>query len=243
MATAGMLCLWATPCRAAALYGLDEQIYSLFANTLAGHLLFGFPHAGVTITDSILVAILAFLLLKLLSLFLGWSSRKEESGKNVPAAANGGAGTRGAAQPREMAFAQDSRKGKDGEEALPSSGIFDKEEFLRSAKKLFTRLQASWDRRDVDDIATFSTPAIIREVRAQAEVDPTPSTTQILLVNASLVSTELDGEEEVASVFFDILLREDPKKTKTTQIKEIWHFTRPANSGASWKLDGIQQVD
>ncbi|MCL2123569.1 MAG: Tim44-like domain-containing protein, partial [Desulfovibrionaceae bacterium] len=118
---------------------------------------------------------------------------------------------------------------------------FDTGEFLRGAKMAYTRLQASWDKRDLDDIAQFAGPAVMKEVRAQAEADPNPSTTEVLLINAQLLSVAKEGGTERATVFFDVLLREDPKAQSTTQTREVWHFMRDEN--ASWKLDGIQQVE
>ena len=53
--------------------------------------------------------------------------------------------------------------------AVPAD--FNQEEFLRGAKMAYTRLQESWDRRDLDDIAQFATPAVLTELRAKyAEV-------------------------------------------------------------------------
>jgi Uncharacterized protein conserved in bacteria len=119
---------------------------------------------------------------------------------------------------------------------------FDREEFLRGAKMLYTRLQESWDKRDVDDIATFTTQAILSEVKAQAQADPAPSQTEILLVNASLVSAVRDGNDDVVTVFFDVLLRENQDADTPSQVRELWHFIRPSGSTQSWRLDGIQQV-
>jgi predicted lipid-binding transport protein (Tim44 family) len=118
---------------------------------------------------------------------------------------------------------------------------FDAEDFLRGAKMAYTRLQASWDKRDLDDIAEFAGPAVMKEVRAQTEADPAPSTTEVLLINARLLSVAKEGGAERATVFFDVLLREDPQAQATTQAREVWHFAR--GEGESWKLDGIQQVE
>lgn len=123
---------------------------------------------------------------------------------------------------------------------LPAN--FDEEEFLRGAKAAYTRLNASWDKRDLDDIAQFSTPAFLDEIRRQKEEDPTPSRTEILLVNASVAEAKKDGGDQIVSVYFDVLLRENPNQETPSNVREIWHFTHPL-SGGMWKLDGIQQVE
>lgn len=123
---------------------------------------------------------------------------------------------------------------------LPAN--FDEEEFLRGAKAAYARLNASWDKRDLDDIAQFSTPAFLDEIRRQKEEDPTPGRTEILLVNASVAEARKDGGDQIVSVYFDVLLRENPNQETPSNVREIWHFVRPL-SGGMWKLDGIQQVE
>ncbi|SBW05450.1 conserved membrane hypothetical protein [uncultured delta proteobacterium] len=222
--------------------GFRGMMGGLLAGSLLGALLFGGPHAGFGIMDMVLVALAAFLALKLIKLFM---SRR---------AAGEGAGNARAAgdftpRPDPWQGMQGSPGGGSAEQPGPSSGGpdirlagFDQEDFLRGAKMVYARLQDSWDKRDVDDIATFATQAIVSEVRAQAEADPTPSTTEIMLVNASLVSAERDGDVDVATVYFDVLLRENPDAQVPSQVRELWHFIRPSGSTESWRLDGIQQV-
>lgn len=120
---------------------------------------------------------------------------------------------------------------------------FDQEEFLRGAKAAYVRLNKSWDKRDLDDIAQFATTAFMDELRQQAIEDKEPGNTEIMLVNASLVSVDTVGDEEIAQVYFNALLREDPSQEKPIDVREIWHFTRPASGSGNWKVDGIQQVE
>jgi predicted lipid-binding transport protein (Tim44 family) len=123
---------------------------------------------------------------------------------------------------------------------LPSG--FDQQEFLRGAKMAYQRLNESWDKRDVDDIARFATPGFILEIHEQFKKDPNPSVTEIMLVNASLLGLKIESGKETATVLFDVLLRENAKQSAPSSAKEIWCFTRASNSAETWKLDGIQQV-
>lgn len=127
--------------------------------------------------------------------------------------------------------------------AVNKPADFDEEEFLRGAKAAYARLNSAWDKRDLADIAQFSTPAFMKEIEQQAEEDKNPGKTEIMLVNASLVQVDTIGAEQIAQVYFNVLLREDPTQDAPTEVREIWHFTRPANGTGTWKLDGIQQVD
>ena len=126
------------------------------------------------------------------------------------------------------------------ETALPSD--FDQDEFLRGAKAVYTRLQNSWDRRDLDDIANFATEDVLRELRAQAKEDPAPGKTEILLVNASVVEVRDEGNLRRVAVYFDVLMRENQQSARPEQVREVWHFVCSRSEGDSWKLDGIQQL-
>lgn len=121
---------------------------------------------------------------------------------------------------------------------------FDANDFLTGAKALFGRLQKSWSARDLADIAAFSTPAFMEDVRKQAAEDPTPTPTDVLLVDAKLLEVRSQGQLTIASAYFDTLLREDPKAGQPEQVREVWHFVRRSDvPGDTWRLDAIQQLD
>ena len=217
--------------------GMGGMLGGLLAGTLIGSLLFGGGFNGGGFMDILLIGMLIYFAFKLFSRF------------RRPAEA-GGPSQYSSYQPEQAQRAgmdwgqlggrpQDANLDAPAADAIPAG--FDVEEFLRGAKMAYTRLQASWDKRDMDDIAQFTSPAVLKEVRAQAEDDPDPSTTELLLINARVLSVTREGAVERATVFFDVLLREDPAIQMTTQVREIWHFMR--SEGASWKLDGIQQVE
>lgn len=226
--------------------GMGGMLGGLLAGSLLGSLLFGGGFSGGGFMDILLIGLLLFLGFKLFARF--------RAGR--PATASGPDGP--------MPYASDPHRDQpmqrqndaaslwgaisnksSVQEAAPAAPVlpagFDGEEFLRGAKMAFTRLQMSWDKRDLDDIAQFASDAVMHEIRAQFKDDPTPGTTEILLVNAQLLSVSGEANEQTATVFFDVLLREAPN-TDTRQVREVWHFTRPVEGG-SWKLDGIQQVE
>jgi predicted lipid-binding transport protein (Tim44 family) len=121
---------------------------------------------------------------------------------------------------------------------------FDAEDFLAGAKTLFARLQRSWSARDIKDIEAFATPAFMEDVRKQAAEDPTPTATDVLLVDAQLLEVRQQGPATIASAYFDTLLREDPKASQPEQVREVWHFVRRDDvPGDRWKLDAIQQLE
>ncbi|MFV0348054.1 MAG: Tim44 domain-containing protein [Halodesulfovibrio sp.] len=123
---------------------------------------------------------------------------------------------------------------------LPAS--FDKDDFLKGAKMVFTRLQHSWDARDMDDIAQFTTPEVHEEIKQQAAQSPAPSRSELLLVNARILEVKEDEHGLLATVFFDVLMREEREGAQTEQVREIWHFLKSKEYGGMWRLDGIEQV-
>lgn len=120
---------------------------------------------------------------------------------------------------------------------------FDQEEFLKGAKAIYTRLQASWDKRDLDDIRQFASPEVFEEIQRQAQKDPKPGRTELLLINPRILEVrDIDGRT-VASVLYDVMMRESPAEL-TRQVRELWHFSRDTNNpDAFWVLEGIQQVE
>ncbi len=228
--------------------GFRGMLGGLLAGTLLGSLLFGGGWGGFGMMDLVLIALVAFISLKLLRMVLNRRPATETVGGNARTAENfpsrsdpwqhmqnshmeGGPAASAGNGTATFAGGPDIRLGG-----------FDQDDFLRGAKVIFSRLQESWDKRDLDDIASFATPAILNEVKAQAEADPGPSTTEVMLVNASLVSAERDGDVDVVSVLFDVLLRENQDAEVPAQVRELWHFIRPAGSAQMWRLDSIQQV-
>jgi len=130
--------------------------------------------------------------------------------------------------------------------AVSTPEDFDSKDFLHGAKLTYTRLNASWDKRDLDDIAQFSSPAFMETIKEQAAESPEPGRTDVLLVDATLVGFETKDNEQIVSVYFSVLLRESDDKTAGStpiDLREVWHFTRAIAGNERWVLDGIQQVE
>ena len=232
------------PQRKGFLGGMGGLLGGLLAGSLIGSLLFGGGFSGGGIMDILLLGILLFVGLKLFA---------RARSKAQPAPAGAGNAPMGGMEPPlqrndTAASGWDTLSGQNNaynsqpEVVIPMPADFDAEEFLRGAKMAYTRMQASWDKRDLDDIANFATDAVLEELRIQAKEDPNPSQTQIVLINAHLISVEEFGSMDRAQVYFDVLMREDPSQTQPANAREIWHFIRQHETG-TWKLDGIQQIE
>lgn len=231
------------PQRKGFLGGMGGLLGGLLAGSLIGSLLFGGGFSGGGIMDILLLGILLFVGLKLFA---------RARSKAQPAPAGAGNAPMGGMEPPlqrndTAASGWDTLSGQNNaynsqpEVVIPMPAAFDAEEFLRGAKMAYNRLQAAWDSRDLNDIAQFASPAVMDAVRQQLAEETEPSKTEILLVNAQLLSVVNEDKEQRAQVYFDVLMRERPDQPTPSNVREIWHFVRELDGG-TWKLDGIQQV-
>ena len=231
------------PQRKGFLGGMGGLLGGLLAGSLIGSLLFGGGFSGGGIMDILLLGILLFVGLKLFA---------RARSKVQPATAGAGNAPMGGMEPPlqrndTAASGWDTLSGQNNaynsqpEVVIPMPADFDAEEFLRGAKMAYNRLQAAWDSRDLNDIAQFASPAVMDAVRQQLAEETEPSKTEILLVNAQLLSVVNEDKEQRAQVYFDVLMRERPDQPTPSNVREIWHFVRELDGG-TWKLDGIQQV-
>lgn len=125
----------------------------------------------------------------------------------------------------------------------PIPADFDQADFMKGAKVMYNRLQAAWDKRDLADIRQFTSNEVYEEIRRQAQESPTPSKTDLLLVNPRLLEVRDVDDRTVASVLYDVMLRETQDEN-AHQVREVWHFSRKLNdTQAFWVLEGIQQVE
>ena len=121
---------------------------------------------------------------------------------------------------------------------------FDQDDFMKGAKAVYTRLQNSWDKRDLEDIHQFTSKDVWEEINRQAQEDPKPSKTEILRVNARLLEVASSNSHTVASVLFDVMMRESKEEDLSKEVREIWHFSKEDDDPKSfWVLEGIQQVE
>lgn len=119
---------------------------------------------------------------------------------------------------------------------------FDQAAFLRHAKSNFIRLQAAWDKSDVNDIREFTTPEVFAELRMQIqERNGKADYTDVVEIEAELLGIENTGTEYVASVQFSGRVKPAPDALPEP-LNEVWNLVKPVNGDAGWLLGGIQQV-
>lgn len=233
--------------------GMGGLFGGLLAGSLLGSLFMGHGFAGSGgLLDIVIIGVVIYVVYRFLrrrrdnSASVGQSPYADRSDTPYGNSTYGNTG-----QPRAGAgSAWDSLRGDqtagtshyDEPRSTTIPADFDQEEFLRGAKMAYVRLQESWDKRDLTDISQFATPAVLDVLKTQLAEEPDPTTTELLMVNATLMEVKNEGASQRAAVFFDVLMREDPKAAQPEQVREVWHFVRPLDGSESWRLDGIQQM-
>ncbi len=148
---------------------------------------------------------------------------------HAPPAALQGSGFGAAAQPAQIQ-----------QWGIPEG--FDTVGFVRNAKTYFIRLQAAWDRADVNDIREFTTPEMFAELRMQlTERGAAPNATDVVQLDAQLLGIETMAFDYLATVRFQGLIKEAPDAS-AEPFAEIWNLSKPLNGSGGWVLAGIQQV-
>ncbi|SFB25990.1 Predicted lipid-binding transport protein, Tim44 family [Collimonas sp. OK607] len=120
---------------------------------------------------------------------------------------------------------------------------FDVPGFVRSAKTYFIRLQAAWDKADINDIREFTTPEMFGELRLQLqERGASPNNTDVVQLDGELMGIETVGNDYLASVKFTGLIKEVPEAS-AEPFTEVWNLSKPQSGQGGWVLAGIQQVN
>lgn len=114
--------------------------------------------------------------------------------------------------------------------------------FLRNAKTYFIRLQAAWDKADVNDIYEFTTPEMFSELKIQLQERGTSSNyTDVISLDADILGIETTNNYYLASVKFYGFIKEKEDSTPV-QFSEIWNLSKPVSGQSGWVLAGIQQL-
>jgi len=115
--------------------------------------------------------------------------------------------------------------------------------FLISAKAMFMRLQAAWDRNEQGDLFELTTPEMFMRLKQDIETrGRAPSVTDVTQLDAEVLGTESSADETLVSVRFYGQMREDDAQT-AQPFQEIWNIVRSAHGDQAWRLAGIQQMD
>jgi predicted lipid-binding transport protein (Tim44 family) len=119
---------------------------------------------------------------------------------------------------------------------------FDTDAFLRHAKASFIRMQAAWDRSDLNDLREFTSPEVFAELQLQIqERGGQPDFTEVVSIDAQLLGIETTERDYLASVQFNGMMRNAPNGPAEPYV-EVWNLAKPLSGNGGWVLAGIQQI-
>jgi predicted lipid-binding transport protein (Tim44 family) len=119
---------------------------------------------------------------------------------------------------------------------------FDGIDFIEGAKTHFIRLQAAWDQADFRDIREYTTPELFAELQRERERLGGNQYTEVVRLQAELLTLQREGDLAVASIRFSGLIREEEQGVAEA-FNEIWHVQHPWGSPeGDWYIAGIQQA-
>jgi predicted lipid-binding transport protein (Tim44 family) len=219
---------------------LGGALLGLGLGALLSHLGIGGALASV-ISTMLMIALLALVAMFIFRMFRrrspeGNHGRPAYAGGYVPPVSAPEIGSRRESEMRPAAL--QANVPATMESKLPAE--FDVQSFLRNAKTYFIRLQAAWDKADINDIREFSTPEMFAELRLQLQ-ERGPNHTDVVSLDAELVGLEQSGNDYVASVRFSGMIKE-ADNAPAEPFTEIWHLTKPVSGQGGWVLAGIQQL-
>jgi predicted lipid-binding transport protein (Tim44 family) len=111
----------------------------------------------------------------------------------------------------------------------------------RAAKLIFIRMQAANDAANLDDLRQFSTPEMFANFRLDLqERQGSAQQTDVVQLNAQVVDLAQENGQQIVSVRFHGLLRED-RNAPTEPFDETWHLVKPLDGTREWAIAGIAQ--
>ena len=116
---------------------------------------------------------------------------------------------------------------------------FDTQRFLGEAKQQFVAIQKVWDSGNVNELRSFLTDDLLKELQVQLSGQTGQNHTEVVLLNAELLGIEKVSDGHLASVRFSGMLREQVG-AEAFRFEEVWNLFKPEQGG--WLLAGIQQV-
>ncbi|KIF83246.1 Tim44 domain-containing protein [Noviherbaspirillum autotrophicum] len=119
---------------------------------------------------------------------------------------------------------------------------FDAAAFLRQSKTYFIRLQAVWDKADINDLREFTSPELFAELRLQLqERGASANHTDVVTLDAELLGIETINNEYLASVKFTGMIKES-EQAPAEAFAEVWNLSKSISGQGGWVLAGIQQL-
>lgn len=117
---------------------------------------------------------------------------------------------------------------------------------LAQMRDCFVEMQQAWDRADIAHLRTMMTQdmrdLLDARLLEREQQGPSPHTTEIIVLEAHLLSREQSEGRRLVSVEFSGMVRESPTQAPTP-FREMWDMIKPLHdSAARWLVAGVQSL-
>ena len=120
--------------------------------------------------------------------------------------------------------------------------------FLDAARTIFVRMQAAWDKQDVEDIRRFCLPEVVTHIAQQMQ-DDQQHQTEVVTLEGEIVDSWIESGREWAAVAFTAMMKEQTRsgdggllQDESQRVQEVWTFCHDRNSeDPTWYVAGIAQ--
>ncbi len=217
--------------RGAAGTGMMGMLGGLALGGLLGAMFFGGAFEGINVFDILIFGVLGFILFRMLtSRARHAQSMAYASGQAQPQQNFAGFGNADPASPVQ------------GQAVTPD---IDQDFFIGAAKDIFVRMQAAWDKKDMEEIRGFCTPEVASRIETEMSgLGETNTQTEVATLNAEIMDSWVESNLEWVAVHFTAMIREeeDGVESATHEVQEHWIFQHdPSGDDPTWYLAGIQQ--
>ena len=104
------------------------------------------------------------------------------------------------------------------------------------------QMQAAWDRADLHALGKLATAPLLEELRWQLEErGPGPNHTEVVALEARLLSMDDLNEAQLASVEFWGFIQEDANNA-AAPFRELWLLANVKAAGHGWRLARVQAL-
>jgi predicted lipid-binding transport protein (Tim44 family) len=223
--------------------GMGGMLGGLLAGGLLAALFMGGAFDGLNMADMLIFAAIALLIF--------YFVRRRAAGmqRTAHGVAGGAGGAGGPIWPSagggQSSPPSAATGGFQSQAAAAVPANFDSAAFLAGAKAAYRDLQAAWDSGDLSALRQATTDAVFAELQDQLRQRQGQNQTEVLRLEAEVIEVRDLGREQVVTVMFDVMMREeDDAAARPQQVREIWHFVRNSGMGGpAWLLEGIQQLE
>ncbi len=127
----------------------------------------------------------------------------------------------------------------------------DEAHFIPAAKDIFMRMQAAWDKKDMQDIRTFCTSDIADKIESDIQALGKDQThTEVGMLEANMIDSWVESDDEWVAIQFHAMLKEEvlnstaqATESQAHEMHETWIFRHsPQSDDPTWYLAGIQQT-